>query len=107
MSSRRGVVAHAWLRYMGNVGGREVLRRLVAASIGASEDDKDGLSFTDFSTVGDVRPFFAAFHARLDALPLDADAKARAVDEADAGFRHNIAITDELAQHFDIVAPVG
>jgi heme oxygenase len=102
-----GVVAHAWLRYMGNVGGREVLRRLVAATVGALDGDDRGLSFTDYSAVGEVRPFFATFHARLDALPLDADAKARAVAEADAAFRHNIAFTDELARAFDIAAPVG
>ncbi len=95
-----GLVAHAWLRYMGNVGGRDVLRRLVAASIGASEDDTHGLSFTDFSAVGEIRPFFAAFHAGLDALPVSDEEKDRVVAEAAAGFRLNIALTDELAHDF-------
>lgn len=92
-----GLVAHAWLRYMGNVGGRDVLRRLVAGCIGADDDDERGLAFTDYSAIGDIRPFFAAFHAKLDALPLSSDDKAAAVAEADAGFRLNIALTDELA----------
>ena len=97
-----GVVAHAWLRYMGNVGGRDVLRRLVAASIGAPDGDTRGLAFTDYAAIGEIRPFFASFHARLDALPLSNDEKRRAVDEAEAGFRHNIALTDELAEDFAI-----
>lgn len=99
-----GIVAHAWLRYMGNVGGRDTLRRLVAASIGADETDVAGLAFTDFSAVGEIRPFFADFHARLDALPLTDAEKAAAVGEADAGFRLNIALTDELADDFRIHA---
>lgn len=92
-----GLVAHAWLRYMGNVGGRDVLRRLVAGCIDATEDDEHGLAFADYSAVGDIRPFFAAFHATLDALPLSSYDKAAAVAEADAGFRLNIALADELA----------
>lgn len=99
-----GVVAHAWLRYMGNVGGRETLRRLAAASLGADDWDGAGLAFTDFSAVGEIRPFFAEFHSRLDGLPLTADEKAAAVDEADAGFGLNIALTDELADDFHIHA---
>ena len=94
-----GLVAHAWLRYLGNVGGRDVLRRLAASSIGVDPgDDVPGLSFTDYAAVGEIRPFFAGFHERLDALPLDESEAARAVAEADAGFRLNIALTDELAE---------
>lgn len=101
-----GLVTHAWLRYMGNVGGRDTLRRLVAALLDAPDGDDRGLSFTDFSAVGEIRPFFANFHAKLDALPMTDSDKARAVAEADAGFRHNIALTDELAAMFGIEPPV-
>ena len=99
-----GLVAHAWLRYMGNVGGRDVLRRLVAGSIGAAEGDDRGLAFTDYSAVGEIRPFFADFHAKLDALSLSDTDKARAVGEADAGFRLNISLTDELSRDYEISA---
>jgi heme oxygenase len=102
-----GLVAHAWLRYMGNVGGRDVLRRLVAGSIGAVDGDDGGLTFTDYSAVGEVRAFFAEFHARLDALPLSVDDKVRAVGEADAGFRLNIALTDELAEDHGLTSFVA
>lgn len=100
-----GLVAHAWLRYMGNVGGRDTLRRIAAASIGSADGDDRGLAFTDFSAVGEIRPFFTAFHARLDSLPLTEADAARAVAEADAGFRLNIALTDELAADYDVRAP--
>lgn len=97
-----GLVAHAWLRYMGNVGGRDVLRRLVASSIGVSEDNEQGLAVTDYSAVGEIRPFFADFHARLDTLHLSEDDRARVVAEAEAGFRLNIALTDELGEDLDV-----
>jgi len=90
-----GLIAHAWLRYMGNVGGRDVLRRLAIASLGS--DDERGLTHTDYSAVGEIRPFFARFHAILDDLPLTDAEQDRAVDEANAGFHLNIALTDELA----------
>lgn len=100
-----GLIVHAWLRYMGNVGGRETLRRLAASSIGAAEEDDAGLAFTDFSEVAEIRPFFAEFHGRLDRLPLTDDQREVAVDEASVGFRLNIALTDELALDFGIEAP--
>lgn len=100
-----GLIAHAWLRYMGNIGGRDALRRLTAASIGVAVDDDAGLSFTDYSAVGEIRPFFAEFHDRLDRLPLTDRDKSAALSEAEAGFRLNIALTDELAHDYDLVAP--
>lgn len=99
-----GLVAHAWLRYLGNVGGRDVLRRLVTALIGAGPDGR-GLAFTDYTGVGEqVGPFFSDFHARLDALPLDGDDKACVVEEGRAGFELNIALTDELARDHGVGA---
>lgn len=106
-----GVVAHAWLRYLGNVGGQPVLRRLVDAAIGprgrTGMDDPRGLAFTDYSELGEVGPFFGAFHRGLDAIPLSLSDKQRVVAEGDLGFRLNMALTDELAADFDIAAPAG
>lgn len=79
-------------------------RRLIAGSIGAADGDERGLAFTDYSAAGEIRPFFADFHAKLDALPLSDTHKARAAGEADAGFRLNIALTDEIAADYSIAA---
>lgn len=98
------LLAHAWLRYLGNVGGRDVLRRLAACAIGAPEGDERGLAFTDFAAIGDIRPFFERFHEALDALTLDDEEAQRVVAEAITGFRLNIALTDELAEDYGIGA---
>lgn len=98
------LLAHAWLRYLGNVGGRDVLRRISASALGVDPAaTREGLAFTDFSAVGEVRPFFARFHEALDALPLDEADASRVVAEADAGFRLNIELTDELAIDCSVV----
>lgn len=99
-----GLIAHAWLRYMGNIGGRDTLRRLTAAAIGAVADENEGLAFTDYSALGEIGPFFADFHAKLDALPLTTGEKDAALAEAEAGFRLNIALTDELAHDFQLAS---
>lgn len=99
-----GLIVHAWLRYMGNVGGRDTLRRLSAAAIGAGADQSEGLAFTDYSALGVIGAFFAEFHAKLDALPLTIGEKDAALAEAEAGFRLNIALTDELAQDFRLAS---
>jgi heme oxygenase len=96
-----GLLAHAWLRYLGNVGGQDVLRRLVAASVG--ESDAQGLRFTDYSALGEVREFFRTFHARLDSVRLTDEEKDRVVAEGAEGFRLNIALTDELAADLGLI----
>ncbi len=106
-----GVIAHAWLRYLGNVGGQQVLKRLVNSSIGTDgrdgPDDPRGIAFTDYSALGEVGPFFRGFHGRMDAMPLDDAQKQRVVQEGDLGFRLNMQLTDELAEDFRIEAPEG
>lgn len=74
-----------------------MLRRLVAGCTGADQGDERGLAFTDYSSVGEICPFVTEFHAKLYALPLSSEQKAAAVAEADAGFKLNIALTDEFS----------
>lgn len=97
-----GLLAHAWLRYMGNVGGQHVLRRLAAKATGLPEDAERGLAFTDYSALGEVGPFFRSFHAALDAAPLSSSDADQVIAEAEGAFRLNIALTDELARDLDV-----
>jgi len=100
-----GWVAHQWLRYMGNIGGQEILRRLVTRSQ-VLVDDR-GLAFYQWPEIGEIGPFFGRFHGRMDSMDLDAATKPRVVDEADQAFMLNMMLTDELAADFGIEAPEG
>lgn len=100
-----GWVAHAWLRYLGNVGGQEILRRL-AVKVNGFDPDGPGMDFFRYD-LPDVRAFFGDFHERMNSMTLDDDTKQRVVDEGDLGFRLNMSLTDELAADFSIEAPDG
>jgi heme oxygenase len=100
-----GWVAHQWLRYMGNIGGQEILRRLVTKSQELTDDR--GLAFYQWPDIGEVSPFFGRFHARMDSMDLDLSMKQRVVEEADQAFLLNMMLTDELAADFGIEAPDG
>lgn len=110
---RPGWVAHQWLRYLGNVGGQQVLRRLGTKVLGLDgsgidvvDTRGDGLDFFRYD-VGEVGPFFADYHQRLNSMPLDLETKQQVVDEGDAAFQLNMDLTDELANDFGIEAPEG
>lgn len=99
-----GWVAHSWVRYLGMVGGQEVLRRIVTKAYGLVDD---GMEFYKFPELAEIRPFFADFHERLDSMPLSEDDKRRVADEGNVAFQFNIDLTDELAADFGIDAPPG
>jgi len=88
------LAAHAYTRYLGDLSGGQVLRKLAARSLQLPGDD--GLGFFDFPAIADHAAFKNEYRGRLDALPVD-DATAQAiVDEANAAFALNEALFDEL-----------
>lgn len=88
-----GLLAHAWLRYLGDLAGGQRLARSVARLL--DRDDGLGLAFYRFAPPGPA-PLASAFRAALDALPLDAAAERQLIDEACAGFRRHVALFDAL-----------
>ena len=99
-----GWVAHQWLRYMGNLGGQDVLRRLVTSAYDTGEN---GLEFHRYPDIADGKEYLAGYHTRLDSMPLDAAAIQRVAEEGGIAFKLNIGLTEELAHDFDIKAPPG
>jgi heme oxygenase len=99
-----GWVAHQWLRYMGNLGGQEILRRLVRQAYDVGEE---GMAFHRYPDVADPKAFLGEYHARMDSMPLDEETKARVAEEGGRAFQLNIDLTEELAHDFDIKPPPG
>ncbi|HVL80537.1 MAG TPA: biliverdin-producing heme oxygenase [Actinomycetota bacterium] len=92
-------VAHQWLRYMGNMLGQEILRKILERAYGLTEE---GTNFYRYPEVGDPRTFLGGYHARLNSMPLGDEEAQRFVDEGTEAFRLNIALTDELGRDFGI-----
>ncbi len=94
-----GVIAHAWVRYMGDVSGGQTLARLVRTHYGL--EGTEGTAAYDFAELGPIDAFKAEFRDRLDALPPGvADAM---TEEARRGFHLSIALMDAVLPATDPV----
>lgn len=87
------LVAHAYVRYLGDLSGGQILRPIAARMLGAS--DGRGLSFYDFPRVSDAGAFKQRFRARLDAIQ-DGDLCDRIVAEAKLAFALHERLFREL-----------
>lgn len=92
-------VGHQWLRYLGNVLGQDMLKRLVSNPYGVTDQ---GLEFYQFPNVDDPKSYLGAYHARMNSIPLDDKEKDRVADEGVRAFELNIVLTDELAADFGV-----
>lgn len=88
------LVAHAYVRYMGDLSGGQLLEPRVAAALGL--EGEAGLAFYRFPAIPDPAAFKAGMRAALDALPVDPPRADRIVGEAQWAFAGNLAIFDEV-----------
>ncbi|GAA4287673.1 biliverdin-producing heme oxygenase [Georgenia daeguensis] len=89
--------AHAYTRYLGDLSGGQIIKRMMQRRYGMGAE---GLAFYDFPEIPKAKPFKDLYRERLDALGLDAAETARAVAEAQQAFRLNRAMFAELgAEH--------
>lgn len=88
--------AHAYTRYLGDLSGGQVVKRMVQRHYGLGDA---GVQFYDFPEIHKLKPFKDVYRDRLDRLPLDAAQRAAVVDEARVAFRLNQAMFAELGEH--------
>ena len=92
-----GLVAHHYLRYLGDLSGGQVIRRLVGRAYGL---EHDGLRFYVFDDIGKPKPFKDAYRAALDAAPWSTEEQDRVIAEVSLAFRLNAAVFADLgARH--------
>ena len=88
------LVAHAWLRYLGDLNGGRILERLVREKLGVPEG---AMSFYRFPALADPASAAIAWRLALDAIPVTAEMRSDLVAEATDGFHRHIALFEELA----------
>ncbi|MGH3352080.1 MAG: heme oxygenase (biliverdin-producing) [Nocardioides sp.] len=88
--------AHHYTRYLGDLSGGQAIGRTLDRTFGLNGK---GIAFYDFAEVPKPKPYKDGYRARLDGLGLDADQKARVVDEVKVAFGLNQAIFEELSGH--------
>lgn len=88
------LVAHAWLRYLGDLNGGRILERVVRERLGVPEG---AMAFYRFPALADPAAAAVQWRLALDALALDDATVDTLVAEASEGFRRHIALFEELA----------
>jgi heme oxygenase len=91
-----GLVAHHYLRYLGDLSGGQLIRRVLDRVYGFT--DGQGTAFYRFEEIPDPKGFKAAYRDHLDALDWSPDRQQRVVDEVAAGFAATKAVFDDLAR---------
>ncbi|WP_338403987.1 biliverdin-producing heme oxygenase [Cellulosimicrobium arenosum] len=85
--------AHAYTRYLGDLSGGQIIKRMLERHYGLSVD---GLAFYTFTEIPKSKPFKDVYRERLDALALTPAQVDETVAEAKLAFRLNSAVFADL-----------
>jgi heme oxygenase len=88
-------VAHHYTRYLGDLSGGQVIGRVLDRELGLQGQ---GTAFYAFPAISKPKPYKDGYRARLDALDLTPEERARVVDEVSTAFNLNQAVFTELGQ---------
>jgi heme oxygenase len=99
-SGSRLLLAHAYVRYLGDLHGGQLLRRCVARVL--QSDGPQGLDFYDFGSPERVAELIQGFREVLNAQALDATEAEALAQEARLGFTLHIDLFQQLSDASDI-----
>ncbi len=97
------LVGHHYTRYIGDLSGGQILKRIAQRAMNLSENN--GLQFYEFSLIDDEKAFKNAYCTILDSLPIDKDMADEIVDEANLAFKCNMDMFNELEGN--LIASIG
>ncbi|XP_004373274.1 heme oxygenase 2 [Trichechus manatus latirostris] len=97
------LVAHAYTRYMGDLSGGQVLKKVAQRALKLPSTG-EGTQFYLFENVDNAQQFKQLYRARMNALDLNLKTKERIVAEANKAFEYNMQIFSELDQAGSMLA---
>ncbi|XP_060632936.2 heme oxygenase 1 [Anolis sagrei] len=89
------LVAHAYTRYLGDLSGGQILKKIAQRSLHLPNTG-EGLSFFNFPGVTNISKFKQLYRARMNSLPMDSATEERILEEAKKSFLLNIEVFQEL-----------
>ncbi|XP_028913065.1 heme oxygenase 2 [Ornithorhynchus anatinus] len=89
------LVAHAYTRYMGDLSGGQVLKKVAQRAL-KLPNTGEGTQFYLFENVTNAQQFKQFYRARMNALDLDRKTKDKIVEEANKAFEYNMQVFNEL-----------
>lgn len=100
------LVAHAYVRYMGDLSGGQGLKKIVRSALDLPPDQGTGLhDFDQISTPEARRAFKTQYRDALNALPVDEALAQQIIDEANLAFTMNRDVVHDLED--DVKAAIG
>lgn len=94
------LVAHAYTRYMGDLSGGQVLRKVAQRALKLPPTG-EGVKFYQFDAIHSAKAFKQLYRSRMNELDLDMDIKKRLVEEAVRAFQFNMEVRDwETAEDY-------
>jgi len=88
------LVAHAYVRYLGDLSGGQALRKIVARALGLAPES--GTRFYEFGSPQQVGALAQRFRSGLDQIEADAAAREAIVGEATEAFRRHGELFEQL-----------
>lgn len=85
------LVAHAYTRYMGDLSGGQVLKKVAQRALKLPPTG-EGLEFYHFDSIHSAKEFKQLYRSRMNELDLDMKTKKRLVDEAIKAFQFNMEV---------------
>ncbi|MBO3459894.1 heme oxygenase (biliverdin-producing) [Aetokthonos hydrillicola Thurmond2011] len=100
------LIAHAYVRYMGDLSGGQSLKKIIRSAMSLPEDQGTRFyEFDDLKSVEAIRAFKGKYRDALNSLPIDDTLAQKIVDEANNAFQLNRNVFHELED--DVKAAIG
>lgn len=91
------LVAHAYTRYMGDLSGGQVLKKVAQRALRLPPTG-EGVKFYEFDSIHSAKAFKQLYRSRMNELELDTHTKEKLVQEAILAFQFNMEVFDELEE---------
>ncbi|NXA47717.1 HMOX1 oxygenase, partial [Nothocercus julius] len=91
------LVAHAYTRYLGDLSGGQVLKKIAQKALQLPSTG-EGLAFFTFDGVSNATKFKQLYRSRMNALEMDVATKKRVLEEAKKAFLLNIHVFEALQE---------
>lgn len=88
------LIAHAYTRYMGDLSGGQILKKIAQSAMQLS--GTDGTAFYDFSSIKDDKAFKKVYRNALDNAPINEKQINEIIAEANIAFNLNMLMFQEL-----------
>ncbi|KAG9340455.1 hypothetical protein JZ751_021568 [Albula glossodonta] len=91
------LVAHAYTRYMGDLSGGQVLKKVAQRALKLPPTG-EGVNFYHFEGIHSAKSFKQLYRSRMNELELDVPTKEKVVAEANLAFQFNMEVFSELEE---------